>query len=473
MHIELSQRSGSAKLVARLDPPAMDRMQAASKLRFGLSAVNLQTLTTPQGERALISPTQGRLRIPGRQLKLHVAEKDGVLTLGPVLAIFTSAQRNNARRRYATLSGRFQRFIVDARSMGALAYVFTPRGVNWTKRTVTGYTWLGSGKHGRWVKGTFPFPNVVYNRVPTRKAERRTRVNRVRRRLLAEQGMHLFNPKFLDKWQVYQILRNVEGVREHLPQTQPYRRVSELIGFLERHKNVYIKMAGGSLGKGTARIDLLENGKIRWRETRHKGHIVARTLSGQKALAERMRLLSRGRHYLMQQGIQLLRSNGRPFDVRALVQKEPSGAWSVTGMAARVAGPRQITTHRPRGGSRAKLPPLIRSAFPEKGRAQQVQEELERVIIEAAEAFDNETGGSHGELSMDVAIDQKGRPWVLELNAKPAIFDEPSIRKFARRRLLNYCFFLGGFTTVDTASPAHETDRTGLQETRFMADRTD
>lgn len=471
MHIELTQRPGSSNVYARLEQPAMDRLQGTSKVRLGLSPFDVQLRQTPQGMRAVLSPKQGRVRIPGQKVQLQLVEDDGRLTVGPVLAIFTSSQRNSPRRRYASLSGRFQRFIQHARKLGAIAYVFTPRGVNWKRRTITGYTWLGTNRGGRWVKGTFPFPNVVYNRVPTRKAERRKRVNDVRRRLLAERDLHLFNPKFLDKWQVYQILRNVEGVREYLPETRPYRRISELVPFLERHKHVYLKLAAGSLGNGTARVDLLDDGKFRWRATRQKGHIASRTLSGERALSERMRTLGKGRTYLMQQGIPLLRSNGRPFDVRALVQKETNGEWTITGMAARVAGPRQITTHRPRGGSRAKLVPLIRAAFPEGNRAQRVQEELERVILKAADSFDRETGRSHGELSMDVAIDQEGRPWILELNAKPAIFDEPAIRKHARHRLLNYCFWLGGFPPVGDLDDEAEEERSGMQETRFLAER--
>src|SRR5690606_16900563 len=136
-----------------------------------------------------------------------------------------------------------------------------------------------------------------------------------------------------------------------------------------------------------------------------------------------------GRRYLVQQAIPLLRYQGRPFDIRALVQNEPGRGWTVTGMAARIAGPRQIQTHRPRGGSRAKLIPLLRRVLRNPRRVEQVVRNLEKAIVTAAAAFDAATGGTHGELSMDVALDQSGHPWILELNAKPMVFDEPAIRK--------------------------------------------
>ena len=133
----------------------------------------------------------------------------------------------------------------------------------------------------------------------------------------------------------------------------------------------------------------------------------------------------------MQQAVDLLHTKGRPFDIRALVQKDAAGHWQVTGMAARIAGKGQITTHRPRGGSRARLVPLIRSIFQDEVRTRKITQELHRVILKAVEVFDVATGHNHGELSMDVGLDRTGRPWIFEINSKPAVFDEPSIRRVA------------------------------------------
>ena len=72
------------------------------------------------------------------------------------------------------------------------------------------------------------------------------------------------------------------------------------------------------------------------------------------------------------------------------------------------------------------------------------------MILRAASVFDSATGNNHGELSMDIGLDAKGHPWIFEINSKPAIFDEPSIRRVARKRLLNYCFTRGGFTARAT-----------------------
>src|SRR5690606_37254754 len=270
-------------------------------------------------------------------------------------------------------------------------------------------------------------------------------VNGARKRLMKVPGLHLFNPKFLNKWDVYQTLKDTEVARAHIPASAPVGDARSFYEFLQSHRRVYLKLFQGSLGKGTACVELKEGGAIVWRSTKGKSTVRVRVIRGFAALKAQLLRFKRKRRYLMQAAVPLLRKDGRPFDVRALVQKRADGAWNVTGMAARIAGPGQITTHRPRGGTRGRVHSLLRHAFRDEERAEEVALNLRRAIETAATAFDDATGGNHGELSLDVGIDPAGHPWILEINAKPMVFDEPSIRKDARRRLLEYCFARSDF----------------------------
>jgi len=432
-------RSGPGRrLRLRSTPEGIGAVKRAASVMVGLTPVDLG----PTGARvALVTVKRSALNLPGRW-RVSAREDVNGISLGPVIGMFTSA-KGDSKRRFPSNAGQFRHLIRLARKMGAIAYVFTPYGINWNDRTIAGFTL--TGKSGRWVRGRFPFPHVVYNRVPNRVAERRPAVDSARRRFIEAPDIHFFNPKFLDKWEVHTILAEEESVREFLPETLIYRDVASLMAFLRKHGQVYLKRAGGSLGKGTARVDLLASGRIEWRSTMRKGRIKSASFSDTAAFARELHRLQGGRRYLMQQAIPLLKVHGRPFDIRALVQNDPEKGWTVTGMAARIAGPRQITTHRPRGGSRAKLVPLLRRVFKDPEHVGQLVRNLEDAIVKAATAFDAATGATHGELSMDVALDMSGHPWILELNAKPMVFDEPAIRKDARRRLLAYCFSAGGF----------------------------
>lgn len=438
MQFEISSGPGR-KLKLTSTPAAIEAVKRSKSVTVGLTPVEVESA----GSRvAVVSVKNRALSLPGRW-KVTVRADENSVSLGPVIGIFTSSSRRAPKRRFTLNAGQFRRLIRLARRMGAIAYVFTPEGVNWSERTITGHTL--TGRSGAWVRGRFPFPHVIYNRVPNRNAERREAVDAARKRFIEESEVHFFNPKFLDKWEVHNVLKDKEDVKEYLPETLMYKDAASFMAFLRKHNAVYMKRAGGSLGKGTARIGLGPNGRILWRSTLQKGRIKSASFYDMASLAAELDRFQRGRRYLMQQAIPLLRYQGRPFDIRALVQNEPGRGWTVTGMAARIAGPRQITTHRPRGGSRAKLLPLLRRVLRSPERVEQAVRNLERAIVAAAAAFDQATGGTHGELSMDVALDRSGHPWILELNAKPMVFDEPAIRKHARRRLIRYCFDAGGF----------------------------
>lgn len=171
---------------------AIQAVRRAGSVTIGLTPIELKT----SGARvALVSSQRKGLHLPGRW-RVSVRTSEHGLSLGPVIAIFTSSSRKNPKRRFAASSGQFRRLIRVAKEMGAIAYVFTPEGVNWSDRTIAGYTI--SGRSGAWVRGRFPFPHVIYNRVPNRNAERRASVDAARKRFIEESDVHFFNPKLLE-----------------------------------------------------------------------------------------------------------------------------------------------------------------------------------------------------------------------------------------------------------------------------------
>src|SRR5690606_13245491 len=147
--------------------------------------------------------------------------------------------------------------------------------------------------------------------------------------------------------------------------------------------------------------------------------------------------LVRGRPYLAQQAIRLAKVNGRPFDLRLLVQKEPSGQWRFTGGAARVAGPGQITTHVPRGGRRMPMDEALVTAFGD-GAARILSARAAALAERAARAMEASLGRDFMEMSLDLGIDDRQRLWIFELNSKPLRFDERDIQRRWVRNLIYY-----------------------------------
>ncbi|MBO8141652.1 MAG: YheC/YheD family protein [Firmicutes bacterium] len=328
----------------------------------------------------------------------------------------------------------FAEIIRHGRKQDVLVYVFSPGGVDWRRRQVLGWRSFGQGAR-RWALGWFPMPDVVYNRVPSRTAERHPSVRACLRRFLALHG-RVFNPHYLNKSALQRALGRHPKLSRHLPDTIPLTGPAVLRRFADTHRRVYLKAVGGSLGNGTMELARTASG---WRLRYNPGPGRTRTASfhtwpGAWTAIQR---ITRGRPYLAQRAIALARADGRPFDLRLLVQKHPDGRWRFTGGAARVAGLGQITTHVPRGGRRMAMEEALAKAFGPEYTAE-IGRQVADLAERAAAAMEAATKRRFIEMSMDLGIDDRGRMWIFELNAKPLRFDEPDIQQTRIAYLLDY-----------------------------------
>lgn len=326
-----------------------------------------------------------------------------------------------------------------AAAEGVLTYVFSPAGVDWRGRRVAAFRWTADrgGRGGRWVRGVFPLPDAVYNRVPTRIAEGRDDVRRTLRRLQRLLGDGVFNPHYLNKSGVARILSTHPQVSRCVPDTAPFRDGRTVRGLLRRHGVVYLKSVGGSLGNDMMRLSRTPDGRWTLRYNAGPMHTRVARFAEWGPLLARIHRLTRGRPFVVQQGIRLARAQGRPFDLRVLAQKLPDGRWTFTGGAARVAGPGQITTHVPRGGRRLPMETALELAFGPQA-APALAALTAQTAVQAAEALDDKLRRRFAETSLDIGIDEDGQPWIFEMNAKPLHFDEGHIQRQRNLHLIRY-----------------------------------
>lgn len=314
---------------------------------------------------------------------------------------------------------------------GVRLFLFTPSGVDLHRGAVEGWTADPAPGAGplRWIRRTFPFPGAVYNRI----SRRRTEASRACRLLLERMGRRLpvFNPRFLGKWEVHQWL-SASPARRFLPRTVLYDGPSTLFEAVRRFGAVLVKPAEGSLGRRIACVEPCGR-RFRLRVNGDDGQVQERIITAcGLALAARRWFAPGGA--LVQERVPLLRWEERPFDLRVLLQRLPSGEWSLTGAAARVARSGAITTHTAWGGERLpleRLSALLGTAAP--GLFQ-----LEAAGIECARAIEDGSGLHFFELSFDIGLSMEGRLYVFEANAKPFPFDEEEVRTAAAGRLFAF-----------------------------------
>lgn len=356
--------------------------------------------------------------------------------LPPLIGILTSKHPRTPgfRGNHAN----FRDIIETGRRRGVVVFVFTPDSFHEQSACVIGYT-----RHpqvGRWIRLVFPRPHVVYNRIPDREAEKRPAEQKALRFFRSQRNIQLYNPRFFDKQELIQWLQRDHRLKPFLPATASWGSKETFAQFLNQFRTLYLKPADGKAGKGIMQVKKKKNMYLLAYVSGKADELKHYRAHHPDALFDLVHRLTKGKPYLIQQGISLARDEGRPFDLRLLVQKDGSGQWDMTGLGIRVAGPGGITTHVPRGGSIGRPSDILPRVFASQANA--VGKQARGLGLLVANGIERQSGMILGELSIDLAVDRNRQLWIFEANAKPMKFDEPLIRKRSLERIIDYATYL-------------------------------
>lgn len=416
------------------------------KIELGNKSTIIRALRSKfSGKDMFLSPLVARqLSLPNIS-QIRVIASGKRLKLGPVIGILTTGFTGDPLKPFGNRSLLFKSFIQEGAVEKPLFYVFTPEMINWHTKTVNGWYY----QNARWSSHISPLPNVVYERVPNRKAESLARVKSCIQRLKEDENCQVFNQGFFNKWSIHLLLSEHDDTSLYIPETYLSPSVSLLDEMLQKHQMVYLKPSGGSLGLGIFRI------------TRHPKHgYFCRFHQGNKNVLHRFHTLEklvqhyfihqpeRFKKYLVQQGIRLLRYKGRPVDFRVHLHKDSQDEWKVVAIGTKVAGSGSVTTHIRTGGSILSTYELLQQIFFQD--ASYMKQKLQQTAIVIAKTLEDQIEGPLGELGMDIGIDQNRHIWLFEINAKPGrhIFHHPSLRnagKQSAKYITDYSLKLADF----------------------------
>lgn len=358
-------------------------------------------------------------------------------TLLPLVGILTTTRDTVRGQPVGKRARLFKEMSMFASRNGIKLFFFYPQDVIRSRRMISGLVPTPRG----WIRSLYPLPDVVYNRITYRDIERQQTVYSLLRYFENHPQVYLFNTRFLDKWEVYQAIKRAGMAGELLPDTELLSR-EKLKCFGRDYEEIFVKPRNGSKGVGIIKIKRAANGT---------GFFYARVKSEQWKYAGSIDYLYRaiasicipGNRYLLQQGVDLARVGGRIFDIRAQVQKDGKGQWIFTGAGVRIAAGNRFVTHIPNGGKAASFDETIGRVFDNSPKTiSSFKTRLMEIALLTAGALDQELGLTLGILSEDIGIDKEGRMQVLEVNSKPASFDEDDIRWRHLQYLMDYFRFL-------------------------------
>ncbi|GHH98569.1 YheC/YheD family endospore coat-associated protein [Neobacillus kokaensis] len=321
----------------------------------------------------------------------------------PLIGILTAQKANGAIAGNGQLFKNLQQKLI---SLGGISFVFTIEDIE--ENCINGYLYFPEKKG--WIKKQFPYPDLVYNRIPFRKTEQQEKI-RSFFFSLKKRGIPFFNPCFINKYEFYECFKHHTHINKYLPETILIRKKQDLLELLETHSTIYLKPANSSRGKGIYRLSMTASSSIQV-EGRKTQEIFETVNHFWNKWHEK--LLQKT--YLAQEAVQSAEYNGSRFDFRILAHADGNN-YTVTGVGIRQSQEQEITTHIPSGG---KLLPyeLVKSTK---------HEEFIQSILSPIGRTLSEHFGFFGEFSIDAGISKKGQYYIYEVNSKPMSFDEQEI----------------------------------------------
>ncbi|OAS18992.1 YheC/YheD family protein [Paenibacillus oryzisoli] len=231
------------------------------------------------------------------------------------------------------------------------------------------------------------------------------------------------------KWRKTKWLLEQPQLRHYVPRTLLFTKTN-LHMMLDDYTTVFFKPTDGSGGSNIIRITRKPEGfQTQLNRTKH-------FYATRKKLHSNLSKHAGKRSYLLQKGIKLAKTNGRPFDIRVMVQKNNQGVWVSTALFAKIGRQGKVATNYNQGGTIGYFKPTMRGAGYNSADIQEREAQLKQLGVAVGYAFDNHNRGFR-ELGLDVAIDSKGVPWILEVNTRPQFYPlkNMSNRKLYRRMM--------------------------------------
>ncbi|WP_123040500.1 YheC/YheD family protein [Cohnella candidum] len=238
---------------------------------------------------------------------------------------------------------------------------------------------------------------------------------------------------FATKHNVYKSLIQIRDLHEHVPETRLFS-IGTLKAMLDKYTMVYVKPNNGTGGKDVFRVEQVKENKYFFQVNTE-----IRTFYTFEDLFKAIEKLRYKRVFVVQRGIELLKYDGRRFDLRIMVQKNPNQKWDTTGIIGRLGHPRKIVTNVCKGGSSKPVELLLARHVSD---IDAYTNKLKDLGCRAVAQL-NKTFPLIKEIGFDVGIDSNLRPWILEANPRPAIYgfkilkDKRIYQKIRRYQIMN------------------------------------
>lgn len=202
-----------------------------------------------------------------------------------------------------------------------------------------------------------------------------------------------------------------DGLLPSLPGTQKMNKRS-FISFIKRYKHIIVKPSKGLGGAGVIQITTVRENTYQVHYGQHKKKIkgLIPTYSFVQSKVKGV--------YVVQQKIQLAKINGRPFDLRVMVQRRKKSDWVITGVLAKIAGSGFFITNIVRSKGKAlPLQTAIRQSNIHNHSYRQINNDIKRIALQTVDCLQKHY--AIRTVGIDMGVDTQGKVWIIEANLSP------------------------------------------------------
>ncbi|MFB9279146.1 YheC/YheD family protein [Cohnella cellulosilytica] len=309
-----------------------------------------------------------------------------------------------------------KRLSLLGRQMGMRVFAFSPWTWSPEDDSVKGWSWNETRR--QWQAERRRLPSVVYDRAWPDSNEEKRRYRHALGAIQASRRIVCLNAHLPHKGKVYEMLARDRTLSVYLPPTAKYEGISSLASWLRKHdRSAFLKPVGGSQGKRVLALTGRQDGSVALAGRDERNRPLARSCGSEAEALRRADRWIGGRSYLMQPLLDMRTPAGEPYDLRALMQKNRRGRWTLTGIAVRVGSPSSVTANLHGGGKAVPAEAALVPQFGER-RSGELLEEI-AALSSSIVARLEQTFGRFAEIGLDYGIERSGKLWFLEANSKP------------------------------------------------------
>ncbi|MFX3674868.1 MAG: YheC/YheD family protein [Paenisporosarcina sp.] len=370
--------------------------QSTIILQYGSFSKTLNILLDDKvSDREIQLPTHLSNNLSIIDLPYEYVVKDNHIQLGPIIGFLVYP-------RYIEDSKQQLLRLKDYDIIKGLIFMFRPNEIESKKNTLSGYYYDPSSNEFK--QGIFPYPSVVFNRIPLRKKRYRQLKKRV--------GDNIFNYPYrnIDKLTFWDKMKTVPKLKRYLPKTKEFTGVKSLLSTFKKYDSVYLKPVSMSGGNGIIHAKKLDDGFLLTDNNGERFHL--KSVQELETTLENHLL---NRKYIIQQEIESLTNKVEKIDFRIYIQKDFTMKWKMSGIESKIAKSGSVVSN---SKYRARIEPgelAIEKYFNlSKEATEKKINEITNVCIRVLKRMEKQ-GYLLGDAAVDFILDKSANLYLLEV----------------------------------------------------------